>query len=148
MKKQLAANKKARHDYDILENFEAGIVLKGYEVKSIRQGQINIKEAYVRPIGGEIWLVGANISQYKQHSDRTYDPTRSRKLLFSRREISKMIGRVQEKGLTLLPLSVYLVNNKLVKLEIGLGRGRKLYDKRQVIKKREQERELRRRFNR
>lgn len=146
MGKTIAKNKKARYDYEILDSLEAGIALKGYEVKSIREGKVSIKEAYAKIISGELWLVGANITRFKNFTGKDYDPTRSRKLLVKKSELNKLIGKVKEKGLTLVPLSLYLKNNKLVKVEIGVGRGKKKFDKRETIKKRQIDREVRRKY--
>ena len=146
MRKFIAKNKKARHDYDILDTLIAGIELKGHEVKSIRQGRISIKEAYARIINNEVWLVNANINKYQQYTGREHDPTRSRRLLLQRSEINRLIGKTKEKGLTLVPLSVFLQNNKLVKVELGIGKGLKLHDKREKLKKKELDRKLKNRF--
>lgn len=148
MGKVIAKNKKARFDYEILDSLEAGIALKGYEVKSIREGKVSIKEAYAKIISGELWLVGANINRFKNYTGKDYDPTRSRKLLVKKSELNKLTGKVKEKGLTLVPLSLYIKNKKLVKVEIGIGRGKKKYDKRETIKKRQIDREVRRKFGR
>jgi len=122
---------------------EAGISLMGTEVKSIRDGQANIKEAYADIRGGEVFLVGAHISPYEQGNQFNHEPLRDRKLLLNANEIKRLAGKVQEKGLTLVPLRLYL-KGRLIKLELGVGRGKKLYDKRETIKRRDQEREVER----
>lgn len=138
-----AYNKLARRDYDILDTLEAGLVLSGQEVKSVRSGQMKLQGAYVTIARGEAWLVGAHIPAYKPAGKLPdYDPGRSRKLLFHRRELTHLAGKSAEKGLTLLPLRVYTRRGKL-KLEVGVGRGRKEYEKRELIKKRDVEREIR-----
>jgi SsrA-binding protein len=136
-------NRQARFNYEILEKFEAGISLLGTEVKSIREGKANIKEAYADIRGGEIWLIGAHISPYSHGNITNHDSLRDRKLLLNATEIHKLYGKVMEKGLTLVPLRLYL-KGRLIKLELGLGRGKKLVDKREDIKKKDQEREVQR----
>jgi SsrA-binding protein len=126
---------------------EAGISLMGTEVKSIRDGQANIKEAYADIRGGEVFLVGAHISPYEQGNQFNHEPLRDRKLLLNANEIKRLAGKVQEKGLTLVPLRLYL-KGRLIKLELGVGRGKKLYDKRETIKRRDQEREVERELSR
>jgi SsrA-binding protein len=140
--KIITTNKKAYHDYFILETFEAGIVLKGTEVKSVKQGKINLKDSYAKIKDGEIFLFNAHISQYKHGNLFNHDPTRTRKLLLNRKEIDRIVGKVKEKGLTLVPLKVYLKKG-LVKIELGLCKGKKIYDKREEIKRRDLEREMR-----
>ncbi len=147
MKKIIAQNKKARFNYEILDTLVAGISLYGHEVKAIRAGQISLGESFAKIIAGELWLVGAHINQFKQYTGQHYDSTRSRKLLVTRRELSYLLGKTQEKGLTIFPLSIFLQDNKLVKVELGVGRGKKLHDKRETIKRREQERDLKRKYN-
>ncbi|MFZ5391997.1 MAG: SsrA-binding protein SmpB [Patescibacteria group bacterium] len=146
MRKFIAKNKKARFNYEILDTMIAGICLFGHEVKSIRAGKISLNESFAKIIAGELWLVGAHINQYEQYAAKNYDPTRSRKLLVKRKEIDFLLGKTKEKGLTIIPLAVFLQDNKLVKVELGVGRGKKLHDKRETIKKREQERDIRRKF--
>ena len=136
-------NRRARFNYEITEKFEAGIGLEGTEVKSIREGRANIQEAYADVRNGEVFLVGAHISPYSHGNRTNHDPLRDRKLLLHSREIKKLTGRVMEKGLTLVPLRLYL-KGRLIKLEIGVGRGKKLHDKREDIKKRDQAREVQR----
>ncbi len=140
--KIICQNKKARHDYFIDATFEAGIVLKGTEVKSLRLGRANLKSAYARVKGEEIYLVGSHISPYEQgDSSHDQDPTRTRKLLLHKKEILKLIGKTQEKGLTIVPLKMYFKRGK-AKVELGLGRGKKHYDKRETIKKKTIERDM------
>ena len=142
--KILAENRKARFDYEILEKFEAGMVLIGQEVKSIKSGRISIKGSYVVLKGEEPYLIGANVPPYQpKNAPPDYEPERSRKLLLTKSEIKHLIGKTKEKGLTLVPLRVYTKRGK-VKLEFGMGKGRKKADKRELIKKREAERELER----
>ncbi|MDF1525726.1 MAG: SsrA-binding protein SmpB [bacterium] len=139
----LVQNRQARFNYEILEKVEAGIVLAGTEVKSIREGKANIKEAYADIRNGEAWLIGAHISPYSHGNITNHDPLRERKLLLNAVEIHRLQSKVMEKGLTLVPLSLYL-KGRIVKLELGVGRGKKLGDKREDIKKRDQEREIHR----
>lgn len=134
-------NKKALHNYHILEHIEAGIVLTGSEVKSIRSGRLDLGEAYVRILGAEAFLVNANIPRYDQTSERTYDPTRSRKLLLHKAQINTLLGKTSGKGVTLVPVSVYEKNNNF-KVEIGLGKSKKEFDKRKVLKEREHQRRV------
>ncbi|MDO5135491.1 MAG: SsrA-binding protein SmpB [Eubacteriales bacterium] len=143
--KLIANNKKAFHDYFIEDTLEAGIALAGTEVKSLRMGRCSIKEAYVRIERGEVFVNGMNISPYEKGNIFNKDPLRVRKLLLHRYEIHKLEGKLKEKGLTLVPLKVYF-KNSLVKVEIGLARGKKLYDKRQDIAKKDQRREAERDF--
>lgn len=131
--KVVATNKVARRNYEIIENVEAGIVLEGAEVKSVRAGQLNLKESYVRVKNGELFLVGCHINPYSYSRSEQYDPLRSRKLLLHKRQIDKFKGLVEQKGLTLVPLRVYFKSGR-AKLEIGLARGKKLFDKRQDVK--------------
>lgn len=141
--KEIAKNRQAFHLYDILERWETGIALLGPEVKSIREGKIQLKDAYASIEGGQLWLFQCHVSPYKFHTHEALtplDPLRKRKLLMHRKEIDKLKGKVEEKGLTLIPLRVYLKRGK-VKVELGLGKGRKLYDKREAIKKRDMQRE-------
>ena len=139
----LVQNRQARFNYEILERVEAGIALEGTEVKSIREGKANIKEAYADIRNGEAWLLGAHISPYSHGNITNHEPLRERKLLLNAVEIHRLQGKVMEKGLTLVPLSLYL-KGRLIKLELGVGRGKKLGDKREDIKKRDQEREIHR----
>lgn len=139
--KQYAENKKGRFNYEILEEYEAGIILSGPEVKSVRMGQISLKESFATISRGEIWLTNAHISPYKQAADQDQEPTRPRKLLLSKVEIEKLIGKSQADGMTLIPLRVYDKHGK-IKVEIGLARGKKKFDKREQIKKRDLNREI------
>ena len=139
--KVLATNRKARHDYHIVETFEAGIALQGTEVKSLRDGRANLKEAYGAVEGGEVFLVNCHISPYEAGNRFNHDPLRKRKLLLHRQEIRRLIGKVQEKGLTLIPLA-FSLKGRRVKVELALARGKKLYDKREDIKRRTSEREI------
>ena len=143
--KLIANNKKAYHEYFILETYEAGIALCGTEVKSLRQGACSIKEAFVRVEGGEMFLYGMHISPYEKGNLFNRDPLRVRKLLLHRREIYKILGKMKEKGITVVPLKVYF-KQSLVKVEIGLAKGKKLYDKREDIAKKDQRREAQREF--
>ena len=136
-----AQNKKARFDYEILETFQAGIVLIGQEVKAIKTGHISIKGSYVIVKENELFLIGANIAPYQpKNAPKDYDPERLRKLLLTKSEIKHLIGKIKQKGLTLVPIKVYTVKGK-VKIIFGIGRGKKKYDKREAIKKREFDRE-------
>lgn len=137
----LASNKKARHDYHILETFEAGIQLHGTEVKSAREGRVQLKDSYVELRDGQAFLVGVHISPYSHGNRENRDPDRVRRLLLKKREIDRLFGRTQLKGLTVVPLAVYLKGN-WIKVEIALVQGKKLYDKRQVEKARELDREV------
>ena len=143
--KLIANNKKAFHDYFIEDTYEAGIALAGTEVKSLRMGKCSIKEAFVRIENGEVWIYGMNISPYEKGNIFNKDPLRVRKLLLHSYEINKLDGKLKEKGLTLVPLKVYF-KDSLVKVEIGVARGKKLYDKRQDIAKKDQRREAERDF--
>ena len=139
----LVQNRQARFNYEILEKVEAGIALMGTEVKSIREGKVNIKEAYADIRDGEAWLIGAHINPYSHGNITNHNPLRERKLLLNAREIHRLQGKIMEKGLTLVPLRLYL-KGRLIKLELGVGRGKKLVDKREDIKKRDQQREIQR----
>ncbi len=141
--KTVATNRKARHDYHILESVEAGIVLTGSEIKSIRAGRVNLGDAYVRPEGGELWLVNVHIARYDASSYMNHEPTRTRKLLLHRKQIIALTSTVAEKGLTLIPLRLY-IKDGLAKLEVAVARGKRLYDKRESIIRRETEREMER----
>jgi SsrA-binding protein len=141
--KVVATNRKAYHDYLILDTLEAGIALSGSEIKSVRGGHISLNEAYVRPEGSSLWLTGAHIARYDPASYMGHDPTRRRRLLLHKKEIGRLLGKLQEKGLTLVPLKMYL-KERHAKLEIGLGRGKKLYDKRETALRRDTDREIER----
>jgi SsrA-binding protein len=141
--KVVATNKKAKRDYFIDDVFEAGLVLEGTEVKSLREGRVNLKDAYARIKNGEVFLISAHISPYAFGTHKNHDPERERKLLLHRREIRRLYGKTQEKGFTLVPLSIYFKNGR-AKLELGLGRGKAKYDKREAIKKKQEQRDLER----
>ena len=139
----LAQNRKARHDYHVIETLEAGIALLGTEVKSCRAHSISLSDAYARVINGELWLVGAHIAQYEQGNRNNHPPRRNRKLLLHRREIARLSQAIEAKGLTLIPLRVYLARNR-IKVELGLCRGKHVRDKREALKKKVHDREVRR----
>ncbi len=145
--KVVATNRKAYHDYSILETIEAGISLSGSEIKSVRESRVSLGEAYVKAEGGELWLTGAHIARYDPASYMGHEPTRRRRLLLHRKEIGRLLGKLSEKGLTLVPLKMY-IKERVAKLEIGLGRGKKLYDKREAIARRENAREMERTLKR
>src|SRR5499426_3701921 len=139
--KLISNNRKARHNFEILETYEAGLVLRGTEVKSLREGQVNFKDSYAAINGNEAWLIGCHIAPYHHGSDANHEPDRTRKLLLHRREISRLIGKVAERGLTLVPLRLYFKNGR-AKVELGLARGKKLHDKRQALRERDARREM------
>jgi SsrA-binding protein len=139
--KVVATNRKARHDYHIDEIFEAGMVLRGSEIKSIRGGQVNLRDGYATIKEGEVWLQNAHISAYDHASIDNHEPLRPRKLLLHRREIRKLTGKLKEKGLTLIPLRLYLKNNR-AKVELGLARGKRDFDKRATVKQREAKKQI------
>jgi len=141
-RKDIAQNRKALHEYEILDRYEAGIALTGTEVKGLRESGAMIREAYAQIINGEVFLVGAHISDYGPAGGRGHDPQRTRRLLLHRREIDKIAGRLSEAGVTLIPLRMYFNEDGRAKIELGLGRGRTQYDKRVAIKDREMKREL------
>ncbi|HEY8173007.1 MAG TPA: SsrA-binding protein SmpB [Dehalococcoidia bacterium] len=141
--RQVAANRKAFHDFEIVEKLEAGISLTGTEIKSLRLGGAHIREAYARPVDGELWLYGAHIAPYAAASIMNHEPTRPRRLLLHKAQIREWASAMSERGLTIVPLSLYLKRGK-AKVEIGLARGRRQYDKRQAIAKRDAEREMQR----
>lgn len=143
--KVVVTNRKALHDYFIIETYETGIALKGTEVKSLRQGLVNLQDGYALVRNGEVWLVGMHINPFEKGNINNHDPKRERKLLLHKQEIRRLIGKVAEKGLTLVPLKIYFKKN-LVKVELGLARGKKTFDKREAITKREVERSLRREY--
>jgi SsrA-binding protein len=140
---QIASNRKAFHDYEIMERVEAGISLTGTEIKSIRANGASIREAYARPLDGEMWLYGAHIAPYEAGSHMNHEPTRPRRLLLHKKQIREFARAMTERGLTLVPLNLYLKSG-MAKVELGLVRGRKQYDKRQVIAKRDADREMQR----
>jgi len=142
-KKIIATNRKARFEYNLMEHYEAGLVLLGTEIKSIRARQISIAEAYVQTDGDEVWLINAHISPYDPASRMNHDPKRKRKLLLKKREINQLWNAVRQKGLTIVPVEVYLVNGK-AKMDIALARGKKLYDKRRDIADRDMQRDIER----
>jgi SsrA-binding protein len=139
----LARNRQASHEYFILETFEAGIALAGTEVKALRDGRTQLREGYVRVEGGEAWLLGVNIAEYTQGHRRNHEPQRRRRLLLHRRQIEYLGAKVAQQGLTLVPLRIYLKSN-LIKLEIGLCKGKKLWDKREAIAERDARRDVER----
>ena len=143
--KLIANNKKAYHDFFIEDKYEAGISLYGTEIKSMRMGKCSIKESYIEINNGEAFIIGMNISPYEKGNIFNRDPLRVRKLLLHKEEIGKLLGKSSEKGYTIMPLQVYLKNGK-AKVEIGLAKGKKLYDKREAIAKKDQRRELEREF--
>ena len=143
--KLVANNKKAYHDYFVDEKYEAGLVLHGTEVKSIRMGKCSIKESFIRIEDGEVWVYGMHISPYEMGNIFNKDPLRPKKLLMHKAEIHKLLGKIKEKGFTLVPLQVYFKEGR-AKIEIGLSRGKKLYDKRQDIAKKDQRREAEKDF--
>lgn len=134
-------NRKAFHDYEIIERFEAGMVLLGSEVKSLREGRANLKDSYARIKGGEVFLHGLHISSYSHASYNNHEPERVRKLLLHAYEIKKLVGKTQERGLALIPLKIYFSKGR-AKIELALARGKKVYDKRESLKKKEEAREL------
>jgi SsrA-binding protein len=140
--KVVSTNRAAYHEYHILETYEAGLQLTGTEVKSAREGRVNLKEGYVRVEGGEAWLLGVHISPYSHGNRQNHEPTRDRRLLLHKREIEKLHSRVQEKGLTLVPTKFYFKNG-FIKCELAVARGKKLYDKRETEARKTQEREAR-----
>lgn len=140
--RNVAENRKALHDYHILETFEAGLVLQGTEVKSIREGRVNLRDSFARVEGGEIWVYNIHISPYSHRGYADHEPTRRRKLLLNRQEIRKLIGKTVERGMTLVPLRLYFKNGK-AKLAISLAKGKQAHDKREAIKKKEVDRETR-----
>ncbi|MCK0473031.1 SsrA-binding protein SmpB [Halalkalibacter sp. APA_J-10(15)] len=137
----IAQNKRARHDYFIEETFEAGVVLKGTEIKSIRAGRMNLKDSFARVANGEAYLHNAHISEYEQGNRYNHDPVRARKLLLHKKEINQLIGQTQQKGYSLVPLKVYLKNG-FAKVLIGLAKGKKNYDKRETLKRKDAKREV------
>jgi SsrA-binding protein len=142
-KKIITVNKRARFDYHISETLEAGLVLQGTEVKSLREGRVNLQDAYADVQEGEVFLLHAHINQYDHGNRFNHDPERPRKLLLHRREIKRLIGKTQEKGLTLIPTRMYFVRGK-AKVELGLAKGKKQYDKREDIKRRDARRDIER----
>ncbi len=145
--KTVATNRKAYHNYLIQDSLEAGIVLTGTEIKSIRAGRVSLGDAYVKPEAGELWLLNAHIARYEAGSYLSHEPTRPRKLLLHRRQIDNLTSKVSEKGLALVPLRLY-IKGSIVKVEVALAKGKKLYDKRESIVRRETEREMERALKR
>lgn len=143
--KVMAQNKKARHDYHIEETYEAGVVLTGTEIKSIRAGKVNLKDSFARIKDGEVLLLNMHISPYEQGNRYNHEPVRTRKLLLHKKEISKLIGLTKEKGYSLVPLKIYLKNG-FAKIDLAVAKGKKLYDKRDTMKKRDAQREVERAF--
>ena len=139
----LADNRKAHHDYHILSTYEAGIVLLGTEVKSIREGRVNLRDSFARVEGSEVFIYNIHVSPYSHRGYADHEPTRRRKLLLHKGEIRKLIGKTVERGMTLVPVRMYLKNGR-VKVVVGVAKGKKLYDKRETIRRREAERETRR----
>ncbi len=139
--KTVTTNRKAYHNYHVQDSVEAGIVLTGTEIKSIRAGRVNLGDAYVRPEAGELWLLNAHIARYEAGSYASHEPMRPRKLLLHRKEINALTSKVVERGLTLVPTRLY-VKDSLAKVEVALAKGKKLYDKRESIARREAEREI------
>ncbi len=145
MIKQIVTNKKALHDYFILERVEAGLVLQGTEVKSLREGRANLKDSYARIDSGEAFLIDCHISPYPCGGHFNHEPKRSRKLLLKKQEIKRLLGKMTEKGMTLIPTRLYFKNGK-AKVEIGLAKGKRQYDKREALRKKEEQREIERAF--
>ena len=143
----IATNRRARHEYFIEETYEAGIAFTGSEIKSVRAGRISLQEGYAKVENDEVWLYGVHVAPYKQATIEQHDPLRKRKLLLHRGEISRLTGKLHEKGLTLVPLRVYIKGNH-AKVELGLARGKRLYDKREVIAEREAKRQIERALKR
>jgi SsrA-binding protein len=141
-RKNIAENRKAFHDYHILETFEAGVALLGTEVKSIREGNVNLRDSFARVEGSEVWIYNVHISPYSHRGYTDHEPTRRRKLLLHRQEIRKLIGKTVERGMTLVPTRMYFQNG-YVKVAVALARGKKAHDKRETVKRREAERETR-----
>ena len=139
--KVVSTNRKAFHNYTILETYEAGLALRGTEVKSLREAQVNFKDCYASIDKGEAWLIGCHISPYHHGSDANHDPERTRKLLLHQREIGRLMGKVAERGLTVVPLRLYFKGGR-AKVELGLARGKKLHDKRDTIRERDERREM------
>ena len=137
----ITVNRKAHHDYHIQESFEAGIVLKGSEIKSIRAGKVNLSDAYAKPENGELWLYNSHIASYDAASYNTHQPIRPRKLLLHRKEIDILVGKVMQKNLTLVPLKLY-IKHGVAKVELGVAKGKKVYDKRETIARRDADREM------
>ncbi|MCD4687116.1 MAG: SsrA-binding protein SmpB [Anaerolineae bacterium] len=142
-RKVVSRNRKARHDYEILITYEAGLVLTGSEIKSIREGRVNLREGFVQPREGELWLLNTHIATYEQAGKHGHEPLRPRKLLLHRKEINRIISQIQEKGLTVIPTIMYLKRGR-AKVEIALARGKKKYDKRESLRKQDSKRQIER----
>ncbi|MCC6036855.1 MAG: SsrA-binding protein SmpB [Armatimonadetes bacterium] len=142
--RNVTVNRKARHDYEILETYEAGLVLTGPEVKSVRQGKVSLAEAYAKVNKGELWLYNMHIAPYDPVLQRNYDPRQPRKLLMHRREIDRLMGLTQQRGLTLIPLRIYFNERGYAKVELGLAKGKRKVDRRREIMEREMKREVER----
>ncbi len=145
--KTVTVNRKAQHDYHIVRTLEAGLSLRGTEIKSIREGRVSIREAYVRPDDGEVWLVGAHIAHYAPAGSANHDPTRRRRLLLHKRQIAELKRAVESEGVMIVPLRLYLKGGR-AKLEIAVGRGKRRYDKRAAIAKRDADRQMQRALRR
>lgn len=141
--KTISLNRKAYHNYSILDSIEAGLVLTGTEIKSIRAGKVNLRDAYARPEGGELWLLNAHIASYEGGNRYNHEPTRPRKLLLHRQQINGLASKVMEKGFTLVPLKLY-IRDGIAKVELGVAKGKKIYDKRDTIARRDAERDMER----
>jgi SsrA-binding protein len=141
--KIITTNRKARHDYEIIDSLEVGIVLVGTEVKAIREGKVNLKDSYARIRDGELWLIGTHISPYSKSDSESHDPLQDRKLLVNHKELKKLNRQIEEKGVTLIPLKMYFKRH-LIKLELGLARGKRKYDKRAAIAERDMKRDMER----
>jgi len=142
--RDIAVNRRALHDYNILERVEAGLSLTGSEIKSVRQGKVSLQEAYARPQAGELWLLGAHIAEYNPASYQGHEPRRPRRLLLHRAQVRDLSREVEQRGLTLVPLRLYLNKRGIAKVEVAVARGRRQYDKRQAIAKRDAQREVER----
>jgi SsrA-binding protein len=140
--KVVAQNRKARHDYFVLDSLECGIVLTGTEIKSVRAGNLNLKDSYAAIEKGELWLIGMHISPYEKGSYYNHEPERNRKLLANKREIVRLNSKIREKGLTLVPLSVYIKDGRKAKIELALAKGKTVYDKRDAIAERDTKRDM------
>lgn len=140
--KDVAVNRKARRNFDLLDRLEAGLALSGTEVKTLRAGRVSLEEAFVKAIDGELWLIGAHLAEYAEGNQFNHEPTRQRRLLLHRRELAKWSQRAREKGLTMVPLRIYF-RGRWAKVEIALARGRRLHDKREAMRQREDQRVLR-----
>ena len=143
-KKTITVNKKAFHDFHIFDKFTAGIVLTGTEIKSVRKGSVNLKDSFAKIEDGEIWLYGCHISPYEQGNRYNHDPERKRKLLLNKKEIEKMLGKIKKEGYAIIPIELFLSDCGFAKIEIALSKGKKLYDKREDLTKKNQNRDIQR----